>query len=197
MAAELHGIKTIARRLDLSERRVQQLTQEGIIPKAERGRYVLTDAVHGYIRFLRHKTLKADSQDTQTNVISLDEARRRKLSAEAELAELQLESERKNLVAAEQVEKVWAEIVGSVRSKMLAVPSNISPLVIGENKIPVVKEIIENAILEGLNELSNERLKFKNDPAKDRGTDLETDGTATQVDNKPVGRQRKKAKSGS
>ena len=51
-----HLLGTIAKLLDLSERRVQQLSREGVIP-AERGRGGTRAAVRGYIHYLRDRSL--------------------------------------------------------------------------------------------------------------------------------------------
>ena len=48
IAPATHPIGTISKLLDLSERRVQQLSREGVIPKAERGHY--TQAVYNFVR---------------------------------------------------------------------------------------------------------------------------------------------------
>ena len=53
MSSATQPIGVIARLLDLSERRVQQLSREGVIPKAERGQYDLIGSVRGYVRYLR------------------------------------------------------------------------------------------------------------------------------------------------
>ena len=53
MSAATQPIGVIAKLLDLSERRVQQLSREGVIPKAERGQYDLIGSVRGYVRYLR------------------------------------------------------------------------------------------------------------------------------------------------
>lgn len=55
-AAPTYPVATIAKLLLLSDRRVQQLTKEGVIPKEERGRYELAPAdVWEYARV--HKTV--------------------------------------------------------------------------------------------------------------------------------------------
>ena len=61
MSAATQPIGVIARLLDLSERRVQQLSREGVIPKAERGQYDLIGSVRGYVRYLRDQALKAQA----------------------------------------------------------------------------------------------------------------------------------------
>ena len=47
MSTATQPIGVIAKLLDLSERRVQQLSREGVIPKAERGQYDLIGSVRG------------------------------------------------------------------------------------------------------------------------------------------------------
>ena len=47
------NIVAISKLLKLTERRVQQLAKDGIIPKAERGKYDLVSSVHGYVDFLK------------------------------------------------------------------------------------------------------------------------------------------------
>lgn len=45
----LYKVAVIARFLNLTERRVQQLARDGIIPKPEKGKYDLVGCVQGYI----------------------------------------------------------------------------------------------------------------------------------------------------
>ena len=61
--ATTYSTTTIAKLLKLSERRVQQLTKDGIIPKVDRGKYELVPAVHGYIDYLRHQMSAEVSAD--------------------------------------------------------------------------------------------------------------------------------------
>ena len=46
-------VDVIARVLDLTPRRVQQLVDEGWIPKAKHGQYPLVPSVRGYLRYLK------------------------------------------------------------------------------------------------------------------------------------------------
>lgn len=43
----------------LTPRRVRQLAEQGVIPKASRGRYPVIEAVQGYVRFLKNETRSA------------------------------------------------------------------------------------------------------------------------------------------
>ena len=51
----LHKVAVIARFLNLTERRVQQLARDGIIPKAEKGKYDLVRCVQNYVRYLQER----------------------------------------------------------------------------------------------------------------------------------------------
>ena len=50
-----YPVSVIAKLLKLTERRVQQLSKEGVIPKAEHGRYELAAAVQGYVGYLQER----------------------------------------------------------------------------------------------------------------------------------------------
>ena len=69
--------------LKLSERRVQQLAKDNIIPKAERGKYDLVSSVHGYIDFLK---AKAGGDFTAEEVLK---NKNKLLKAKAEIAEIE------------------------------------------------------------------------------------------------------------
>ena len=70
----------LAKFFDCTPRRVWQFATEGL-PKNERGEYPLIDCVVWIIRKLKGKN---------SNIVSIDEARQRKINAEASLAELAL-----------------------------------------------------------------------------------------------------------
>ena len=86
MAANAQPIGVIARLLDLSERRIQQLSREGVIPKAERGQYDLVAAVRGYVAYLRDLAVRA-----QAGAPDFGAERARLIKAKADLAEMEAE----------------------------------------------------------------------------------------------------------
>ena len=101
-APATHPLGTISKLLDLSERRVHQLSRElsreGIIPKAQHRLYELVPAVQGYIRYLRYRSL-------EVGAVSIDVARQSKTAAEAELADIELAKARADVVAIDDVAK--------------------------------------------------------------------------------------------
>ena len=102
MATNAQPIAVIARLLDLSERRIQQLSREGVIPKAERGQYDLVGAVRGYVAYLRDLAVKA-----QAGAPDFGAERARLIKAKADLAEMEADGRRGELLPADAVEAAW------------------------------------------------------------------------------------------
>ena len=134
-----HSLNTIAKLLDLSPRRVQQLSKEGIIPRSERGRYELVPSVRGYVNYLRERSI-----DNGSSVVSLDDARKRKTNAEAEMAEIELAKARASVVNIRDVRKQWDKVMGECRTRILALPTILAPVVAPETELQIVKELMEN-----------------------------------------------------
>ena len=84
MAENSQSAEVLAKLLDLTERRVRQLSAEGVIPKAARGRYEVVGAVRGYIRYLRDLALKGDLGTADYGI-----ERARLVKARADLAEME------------------------------------------------------------------------------------------------------------
>lgn len=86
--------------------------------------------------------------------IDIEEAKRRKMAAEAELAETELAQVRGRLLPVEDVEKTWTELLASCRARLLALPSKLAPEVFAADTVTEVKGLIKAGVIEALNELS-------------------------------------------
>ena len=91
-------------------------------------------------------------QDTSN--VELEDAKRRKLAAEASLAELALSKARADAISIKDVEKAWSDIVTTFRSKMLSLPQKLAPIVAGETQERRVLSLLQADVFEALNELS-------------------------------------------
>lgn len=149
MAANLQSIAVIAKLLDLSERRVQQLGRDGVIPKPERGQYDLVGAVRGYVRFLREQAARngGGTADFGTERVRL-------IKAKADLAEMEAAAMRGDLVAAEAVEQAWTAVLALLKQRLLVLPDRIAPLVHEESTIAGARNLIRKAVVETLAELA-------------------------------------------
>jgi phage terminase Nu1 subunit (DNA packaging protein) len=171
MSAATQSIGVIAKLLDLSERRVQQLSREGVIPKAERGQYDLIGSVRGYVRYLRDQALKA-----QAGAPDYAAERARFIRARADLAEMEAKEKRRSLIAADQVEAAWIAVLALLRTRLLALPDRLAPQVFEQSTVGDTRNLIRAAIREVLDDLAEPDIEFKTDPDIDGLSDPETDG---------------------
>lgn len=183
MAEATHGVEVISRLLLLTPRRLQQLTKEGHLPKAERGRYELVPVVQAYIRYLRDRAVKGDvSEDDYGSHKS------RLVKAQADMAELDAERMRGELIPRAAVIAGWQAMIGASRARLLAVPSKSAPQVFTADELPDVERILRMHINDALTELG----RSVGLPVSGGYADM---ASATGSDGEPVGGQQSDAKS--
>jgi hypothetical protein len=176
MSATTYPVETIAKLLGLTPRRVQQLSGEGVIPKAERGRYELVPAVQGYIKYLKDRAIGGDlPNDEGVN-------KGRLLKARADIAEMEAERLAGDLAPVDQIEKAWTEIVARFRQRSLSVAPKAAPLVAVETTTEACHEIIETYIHEALAELAATPVVGLAEPDKGGDGDDEDGGTSPEID---------------
>jgi hypothetical protein len=137
VSSSAQPIAVIAKLLDLSERRVQQLSREGVIPKATRGQYDLVGSVRGYVRYLRDQAAKA-----QAGAPDYASERARFIRARADLAEMEAAEKRGAVIPAADVEAAWIAVLARLRTRLLALPDRLAPLVHAEASPAGVRDVI-------------------------------------------------------
>lgn len=187
-----YGANTIAKLLKITPRRLHQLVQEGVIPKRERGRYELVPVVHAYIEYLRDRAINADASN-------MDDAHKiRLVRARADIAEMEADRLREELIPQTEIEQTWGGLVTTVRRRLLTISTRAAPLCASENETPKCKEIIDAQIRDALEEISSAAVKEiavkpKSLPVAfaDNETDSADDAPAAKSDRRRVGRPRK------
>lgn len=146
-AEKAYSVKAIADLLLLSERRVQQLVQEKVIPRARAGEYALTPSVQGYIRYLRDRIQTGDDPD-------LTRERALLIKVQRETAELELAAMRGEMHKSEDVKTVWTECIVNCRSRLLAIPTKLAPVLYEAETVADIQEALKKAVYEALDELA-------------------------------------------
>lgn len=126
---------------------------------------------------------------------SYDEARTRKVNAEAEIAELELAKLRGELVVAEDVVSAWENVLGAAKAKFLSIPTKAAPILAAENDAGSCQKIMEDLITEALQEFSNYEPKISATEVSGRASEESDDNAkaAPKAKRKRVGRPRKTA----
>lgn len=169
MSSSAQPIAVIAKLLDLSERRVQQLSREGVIPKATRGQYDLIGSVRGYVRYLRDQAAKA-----QAGAPDYASERARFIRARADLAEMEAEQRRDALIPADEVETAWIAVLALLRTRLFALPDRLAPLAHEQPTVGDIRNLIRAGIREVLDDLAQTQVQ----PKRGNADAPDTDGVA-------------------
>lgn len=143
-----HPVGTIAKLLMLSERRVQQLTADGVIPRAERGRYEIAPAVQGYIKYLQDRAITGNGD------IDYATEKSRLTKAQADLAEIEVARSRGDVVGAEQLTRNLTNLFTEIRTNMRNIPGRVSSSLLGLTDERKLKTVLLAEIDQALTSLS-------------------------------------------
>lgn len=169
MAKVTYPIGTICKMLDLTDRRVQQLSKEGILPKTEKGKYDLVGCVRGYVHYLRDRSLGKDSD--------LDgfQWRDRKLKAEALKAEMELDEMRKVLVPVEKVENYLDKLFTAIKQHILGMPTKVAPMVLNEEGVEGIELVLSGEAHGILNLIADYEIDDESDDGESSNKKLDSE----------------------
>ncbi|MDR1516253.1 MAG: hypothetical protein LBS45_11215 [Synergistaceae bacterium] len=147
----LYHEKTIAELFGVTERRIRQLAQKKIIPKAGKGLYDLGPTVQAYIRYLHGLLNGAVSADMTELNQRLLQANTTEREAKARMAELDLSVMQGRLHEADHVKKIMIDMIAACRSRMLALPSKAAVTVSTMTGSAEIASFLREIIYEGKN----------------------------------------------
>jgi hypothetical protein len=127
--------------LGLNERTFHRLVEEGVIPKAGNGEYVLGDITEAYWKS-RFDTEGLEAEQTRLT------------KAKADLAELDLAEQRGEVHRASAVMRVWADNVMNAKTRILSIPTKLAPELAGK-ELQEIQTKLKTEISEALNELAD------------------------------------------
>lgn len=168
MAKNLKPVGVVAEWLDLSERRVQQMAAEGILPRADRGQYDLQACVKAYIHFLKSIPGAGSSEDQR---IDYGKERARLVKYKADLTEMEAAQAKGELLQAEDVKNTWIEMVSHCRARLLALPTKLAPIVYAQKTLPEITAAIKQGVHEALAELSRTEIETDHPDGENPGAE--------------------------
>lgn len=144
----------LAECLGVSERRVRQLADEGVVIKTQRGRYDAKQSVRNYIEFLRQQERAKEENIEKIKVareaegLMHDQLRKRK-------TELQVRKMENQLHSSEDVAYFWNTMVLATKSRITSIPVKVAPLLVGIEDRKEVQSILKREIADALNEIAD------------------------------------------
>ncbi len=146
---KVYDSKAIALFLKISERRVRQLRDDGIIEEFRPGLYELKDTVNKYIVYLR----KGNPNDDEN--INYNIERALLVRAKRKNEEYELKLKENDLHKTEDIEAVMTNMLANFKTRMMAIPAKLSPTLSKKNDKTEIFKILKESIDEALNELSS------------------------------------------
>lgn len=167
---------TLEKILQVSDRRIRQLAEENIIVRVSKGRYRLMESISNYILTLK-VSMEAGNSQSVDGELNLDEEKAIHERVKRHISELKLKTMQGELHKSEDVERVMTDMLISIKSKLLSMPSKLAPMLVARNDIDFIKRTISAEVLEVLNELKDYNAKdFYDDEYVDIEEDDEEDG---------------------
>lgn len=143
---KLYTSKVIADWLAVTQRRIRQLRDEGVIEESAPGLYDLKTSVVRYISYLRKGSGKTNLNDERALLTR----------AKREAADMENDLRRGNLHSSEDIEKGIKTMCLNIRTKFLTLPAKLSPRLsqMSGDQAGIFNEL-KKAVDEALEELSD------------------------------------------
>ncbi len=133
----------MAQWLGLTERRIRQMRDAGIIREAKPGLYDMKPTVQAYLAYLRNNTGDLNQQRAELT------------KAKKELAELELGERKGNLHRTEDVEQALTTMLMNFRTKIMSMPAKLAKTVAGMSESAEIYDLLKKETDEALDELSD------------------------------------------
>ncbi len=161
----LYDVKQVARFLDITERRVRMLRDEGIISEVAPGKYELIDTNHRYINYLRKRSPDSGERiDYNTERAKLTRAKRQN-------EEYDLAIKRRELHTSEEIDRVMTAMLMNFRSRLFSLPSKLAPILSKKTDTAEISSLMKRQIDEALTELSDFNNTYKEITEDETDTD--------------------------
>ena len=137
----------------VTDRRIRQMAEEGIIVRAAKGRYNLVDSLKNYILSLK---LAVDSNDSDNpdGELNFEEEKARHERVQRHLSEMKLQTLKGELHKADDVRHVMTDMLSSFKTRMMNIPAKVAP-VLEDRDAGYIKERLTSEVTEALNELKD------------------------------------------
>lgn len=148
------NVETVAKAMNISPRRVQQLVAEGM-PRAVRGEYDLGQCMAWYIRYLQRAVEKRADPDGDDGSAEFTRERSRLAREQADRTALQNAELRGDLGRIAVWQEELTRLFGEVRAALLSMPTKLAPVLDGD--INQRQRTLDSAIHEVLGRLASYR----------------------------------------
>lgn len=137
----------------VSDRRIRQMAEEGIVVRAAKGRYKLVDSIKNYLLTVK-LAAEGVGVDLADGEINLEEEKGLHERVKRHISELKLQIMKGGLHKAQDVEIVMTDMLVAFKTRMMNIPSKVAPILESRNAV-FIKDRLTCEIIEALNELKD------------------------------------------
>jgi phage terminase Nu1 subunit (DNA packaging protein) len=156
---KLVSTEELAQFVGVDPRRIQQLTQEGVIKKEpgdkKTAKYDFVRNVHSLLQYYRQKSDSRRSGDSDEMVGE----KLKQITIKRELEELKLAQLKGNLHKAEDIERIMGAMLTRLRINLLAIPMGLAPILRDMDDAMEIAEKMDERIRRAMNEVADMDLK--------------------------------------
>jgi phage terminase Nu1 subunit (DNA packaging protein) len=157
---KLVSTEELAKFVGVDVRRIQQLTQEGVIKKEPGNKktapYDFVRNVHSLLQFYRQKADSRRSSDSE----EMSTEKLKQISVKRKLEELKLAQLEGELHKAEDIERIMGGVLTRLRINLLAIPMGLAPVLRGMDDVRNIAEKIDERIRRAMDEVADMNLKI-------------------------------------
>ncbi|MDR0583623.1 MAG: hypothetical protein LBG57_04650 [Treponema sp.] len=156
---KLVSTEELAQFVGVDPRRIQQLTQEGVIKKEpgdkRTAKYDFVRNVHNLLQYYRQKSDSRRSGDSE----EMANEKLKQISTKRKLEELKLAQLEGYLHKAEDIERVIGAVLTRLRINLLAIPMGLAPILRDMDDTREIAEKLDERIRRAMNEVADMDLK--------------------------------------
>lgn len=145
--------KVLAQCFGISDRRVRQLADDGIIKRDSHGKYLLLESVKNYIINLKIQKAGRRIEDDFDDVLDLNNEKAKHEKLKSMITQIKLLLIQGKVHKSEDVGRVLTSMLTNFKSKLIAMPNRIAPRLERKDKI-FIQNLLKNEVDAILNELS-------------------------------------------
>ena len=137
----------------VTDRRIRQMAEEGIIVRVAKGRYNLVESVKNYILSLK---LAVDSagNDNPDGELNFEEEKALNERVKRNISAMKLQTMKGELHKAENVKRVMTDMLSAFKTRVLNIPAKVAPI-LEDRDAGYIKERLTAEVTETLNELKD------------------------------------------
>jgi len=154
---KLVGIEELAKLVDVDERRIRQIEQEGVIksePKSSNKEKREYDFAKSIVALVRYYRKKADSRRSGSSE-DMESAKLLQIETKRKIDELKLAQLEGELHRADDIERIMGNLLTRLRVNLLAIPMGLAPILRDMDDIKDIAEKLDDRIRRAMNEVAD------------------------------------------